>query len=125
MNRGRSSQLTSVRIDTELLLAGKLLKARSSRFSHSYIYEQGLRAILKEIADRGDRIPENALEVLTRFEQGLIRDAEARLEELALLRKQQATIKATKQEEPEKSKRTIRVYNPDTGKYDSAVVDDS
>jgi len=85
MNRGRYSQVTSVRIDTELLLSGKLLKARCPKFTHSYIYAQGLRAILKEMADRGDRIPENALEVLTGFEQELIQEAEARLEKLAFL----------------------------------------
>lgn len=122
MNRGRSSQLTSVRIDTELLLSGKLLKARSQRFSHSFIYEQGLRAILKEMADRGDRIPENVLEVLTGFEQELIQEAEARLEELALLRKQQA---AAMKEEPARSKRTVEIYNPETGRTEIAVVDDS
>lgn len=123
MRRSRSStQLLSVRIDTTLLLKGKLLKARSQRFTHSFIYAQGLLAILKEMVDRGDRIPEDPLEELTRIEQETIEEAETRLQELALLRKKQA---AAPKKDALGSRRTIRVYDPDTGRTDIAVVDDS
>jgi len=91
--RGPPTTIFSVRIFEKLYQTGELLKSRHPHsINHSYIYALGLRTIIADLTEKGEKIPDDPVSELIELKQNEIDDLSADVEELLKIRNKQNTL---------------------------------